>query len=127
MLRGHITGSHDLPGKRVAVVEGSTGAEYAAEMKARLKSCADLPACVAALLDRSVDAVVYDAPMIQHYALKNPRVEMVGSPFHAENYGIVFPLGSPLRRSVDETLLKLQENGTYDRLLKKWMGTSSKH
>lgn len=127
MLRGHITGPHDLPGKRVAVVEGSTGAEYAAEMKARPVTCPDLSACVATLLNRSAAAVVYDAPLIQHYALKDPRVEMAGQPFHAENYGIVFPLGSPLRRSVDEALLKLQENGTYDRLLKKWMGRSSKH
>ncbi|HEX2172059.1 MAG TPA: transporter substrate-binding domain-containing protein [Dehalococcoidia bacterium] len=127
MLRGHITGPHDLPGKRVAVVQGSTGAEYAAEMKARLKTCADLSACVAVLLDRSADAVVYDAPMIQHTALKNPRVEMVGQPFHPENYGIIFPLGSPQRRPVDEALLKLQETGTYDKLLKKWMGRSSKH
>ena len=47
---------------------------------------------------------------------------VVGPVFRKENYGIVFPNESPLRKRVNEALLRLRENGTYDRLLTKWFG-----
>jgi len=50
------------------------------------------------------------------------KVQVVGPIFRKENYGIVFPDKSPLRKRVNEALLKLRENGTYDRLYKKWFG-----
>jgi ABC-type amino acid transport substrate-binding protein len=49
-------------------------------------------------------------------------VQTAGSIFHKENYGIVFPSESPYRKPVNEALLKLKENGTYDQLFKKWFG-----
>jgi polar amino acid transport system substrate-binding protein len=123
-LRGRINGPGDLAGKRVAVVEGSTSAEYVAGVRARAAPHADFLAGAAALLQGSVDAVVYDAPVIQYYALKEGRVRMAGRPFRPENYGIAFPQGSGLRRPVDRALLHLMENGTYDSLLRKWLGSS---
>ena len=50
------------------------------------------------------------------------KVQVVGPIFRKENYGIVFPDKSPLRKRVNEALLKLSENGTYDQLYKKWFG-----
>ena len=50
------------------------------------------------------------------------KVQVVGPIFRKENYGIVFPDKSPLRKRVNEALLKLRENGTYDQLYKKWFG-----
>ena len=50
------------------------------------------------------------------------KVQVVGPIFRMENYGIVFPDKSPLRKRVNEALLKLRENGTYDRLYMKWFG-----
>jgi len=50
------------------------------------------------------------------------KVQVVGPIFRKENYGIVFPDKSPLRKRVNEALLKLRENGTYDRLYMKWFG-----
>ncbi|MBI2181592.1 MAG: transporter substrate-binding domain-containing protein [Deltaproteobacteria bacterium] len=35
---------------------------------------------------------------------------------------MVFPDKSPLRKRVNEALLKLRENGAYDQLYKKWFG-----
>jgi len=50
------------------------------------------------------------------------KVQVVGPIFRKENYGIVFPDKSPLRKRVNEALLKLRENGTYDQLYKTWFG-----
>lgn len=52
------------------------------------------------------------------------KAQVVGPIFRKENYGIVFPDKSPLRKRVNEALLKLRENGAYDQLYKKWFGGS---
>jgi polar amino acid transport system substrate-binding protein len=74
------------------------------------------------MLAGNADAVVYDAPVLLYYVKNEPRARIAGSTFRAENYGIIFPLGSPMRRPVNEILLKLVENGTYASLYKKWFG-----
>jgi len=45
--------------------------------------------------------------------------------FRKENYSIAFPDKSPLRKRVNEALLKLKENGTYESLYTKWFGATA--
>jgi polar amino acid transport system substrate-binding protein len=68
--------------------------------------------------------VVYDAPVLLFYAAHEGKgkVQTAGAIFRKENYGIVFPSNSPYRKPVNEALLKLKENGTYDQLYTKWFG-----
>ena len=77
-----------------------------------------------ALGEGKADAVVYDAPVLLYYASRDGKgkVQVVGSIFRKENYGIVFPPDSPYRKPVNEALLKIKEDGTYDRLYTKWFG-----
>ncbi len=42
--------------------------------------------------------------------------------FTRRNYGIVFPTNSPLRKQVNEALLALREDGTYEDIYNKWFG-----
>ena len=46
--------------------------------------------------------------------------ELVGTPFRKEDYGIVFPRNSALRKQVSVALLGLREDGTYQKLYDKW-------
>jgi polar amino acid transport system substrate-binding protein len=121
-LRGEIGGPSDLRGKRVAVVEGSTSAAYAAELGAILGSYPNFDAAADAVLRGKEQAAVYDTPVILYFAKTEPRAQIAGAQFRPESYGIIFPLGSKLRRPVDLALLKLFENGTYDSLFRKWFG-----
>jgi polar amino acid transport system substrate-binding protein len=121
-LKSDINGPKDLAGKPVAVVQGSTSAQFAAGIKARLVNFTDFQSAAAAMLGGKADAVLYDAPVILYYVKNEPRALMAGSTFRPENYGIIFPIGSPLRRPVNEALLTLFENGTYESLYKKWFG-----
>ena len=75
-----------------------------------------------ALHQGQIDAIVYDAPVLLHYASRQGagKVHTVGPIFRKENYGIAFPPHSQYRKPVNEALLKLKENGTYDQLYKKW-------
>jgi len=123
-LRGDIKGPEDLPGKRVASVKGSTSVEYLRQHNVEPAEFANVEEAYQALQQDQADAVVYDAPVLLYYASHEGKgkVQVVGPIFRKENYGIVFPDKSPLRKRVNEALLKLRENGTYDQLYKKWFG-----
>ena len=123
-LRGDINGPEDLPGKRVASVRNSTSLEYLRQHDVEAMEFANVEDAYRALQRAEVDAIVYDAPVLLFYASHEGKglVQTTGSIFHKENYGIVFPSESPHRKPVNEALLKLKENGTYDQLYKKWFG-----
>jgi polar amino acid transport system substrate-binding protein len=91
-------------------------------------TAASLPEVYALLLEKKVDAVVFDSPVLLYYAANEGRgqVEVVGSPFRQEAYGILFEQSSTLRKPVNEALLKLRENGTYDILYRKWFSKDEK-
>lgn len=124
-IHGGIAGPDDLPGKVVATTRGSTAAKHLAELNASVKEFDTIDLAYAALLENSVEAVVFDAPVLLFYA-KNEgsgRVRTVGPVFHREDYGIVFPEHSPLRKKVDRALLTMREDGTYQQIYDKWFAT----
>jgi polar amino acid transport system substrate-binding protein len=125
-LRGDINGPEDLPGKRVASIMGSTAEVYLRQHNIENVGFSNAEESFKALQSGQVDAVVYDAPVLLYYASHDGKgkVQTVGSIFRKENYGIVFPDKSPLRKRVNEALLKLKENGSYDQLYSKWFGGS---
>jgi polar amino acid transport system substrate-binding protein len=121
-IQGGINGPDDLQGKRVASTRGSTAAAHLRELKAQVHEVAQISEAYEALLNKDVDAVVFDAPVLLYYAANEGkgRVHMVGTPFRKEDYGIVFQANSQLRRQVNNALLALREDGTYQRLYDKW-------
>jgi polar amino acid transport system substrate-binding protein len=123
-LRGAINGPDDLPGKRVATTIGSTAEKYVKAQRARVQSYTGLEECYRALHQGQVDAVVFDSPVLLYYAAHEGkgRVQVVGSVFKKEGYGIVMPRQSPLRKPINTALLSLQEDGTYQRIYDRWFG-----
>ena len=121
-LRGDIGGPEDLPGHKVGIVAGSTSGAVAKTIGAKTADYPQITDALEAMAKKQVDAVVYDAPVLLYFAAHDGRgkVQVVGSIFHRENYGILFPSGSPMRKPISETLLRLRENGVYDTLYKKW-------
>jgi len=123
-LRGDIKGPEDLPGKKIASVKGSTSVEYLRQHNTEVNEFAKVDEAYQALQQGQVAAVVYDAPVLLHYASHEGKgkVQTAGAIFRKENYGIAFPANSVHRKPVNEALLKLKENGTYDQLYAKWFG-----
>jgi polar amino acid transport system substrate-binding protein len=126
-LKGDINGPEDLPGKRVATTRGSTSALHLASLGVRPVEVTQITDAFRALESRQVDAVVFDSPVLLYHAatLGKGKVRVVGPVFRKENYGILFPQGSPLRKRVNEVLLKLRENGAYDALYNRWFSALS--
>jgi len=123
-LNSSINGPEDLPGKRVAAVQGSTAAQWLA-----MRGISHIPVTAvedayAMLEDDDVQAVVYDYPILLYHVYHNGEGDLVmaGEPFRSEDYGIAYPAGSPLREDVNRSLLNMIENGTYDRISNFWYG-----
>ena len=123
-LQGGINGPEDLPGKKVGTTIGSTSAAYISSHGSVLQEYQKIEEAIAALESGKLDAVVFDAPVLLYYAANSGRgkVRVVGRIFRKENYGILFPRGSELRKRINEALLKMREDGTYDDLYDRWFG-----
>ena len=50
------------------------------------------------------------------------NLQVVGHVFEPQDYGIVLQLNSIYRQPINEAILTLKENGTYDEIYQKWFG-----
>ncbi|MDB5570390.1 MAG: hypothetical protein JWN93_1573 [Hyphomicrobiales bacterium] len=123
-IGGGINSPDDLSGRKVAVTRGSTAAGAVRDLQAQVTEVGQISEAYEALLAKSVDAVVFDSPVLLYYAANDGkgRVTTVGAPFRKEDYGIVFPRGSALRLETNVALLKMREDGTYQRIYDRWFG-----
>ncbi len=105
----------DLYRVRVGTVRDTTSQAYAAD-KGIVTRLFDTPTdALAALADGSLDAVVYDAPILRHLIKSRweERVEVLHGRFKRQEYALAFPQGSPLREEVNRTILAHQAGQTW--------------
>ncbi|WP_170571673.1 transporter substrate-binding domain-containing protein [Ruegeria atlantica] len=123
-ISGNVNSVNDLYGKQVGTISGSTAANFLNRREIEFTGYSGLEEMLTAFENKSVDAVVFDAPILSYYASHEGRriATMTGGVFMRENYGITFPTGSPLVEDVNQALLALREDGTYDEIYRKWFG-----
>lgn len=117
----------DLKDKIVAVKSGTGSVDYA-KANIKTKALQQFPNIDNAYLELETgraDAVLHDSPNILYFikTAGDNKFKAVGSPLKAQQYGIAFPKGSPLREKVNKALKKLHQNGTYATIYKKWFNT----
>lgn len=119
-----INSQHDLVGKKVGTVKGTTSVASLKRLKAVVVESPIIEQSYKQLLDGEIDAVVYDSPSLQYFAATegSGKVMLVGNTFDRQFYGIALPEGSDLREPLNLALLKLQENGIYEAIYQKWFG-----
>jgi len=119
----------DLRGKKIATKLATTSVDFLkSEGFKDLKLLPNTDNLFMELITGGVDAVFFDSPPLMYYAQNQGKgkVKVVGPLYQGQSYGIAFPQGSDLREKVTITILKFMEDGTYDKLYKKWFGTSPK-
>ncbi|MCP4692449.1 MAG: glycine betaine/L-proline ABC transporter substrate-binding protein ProX [Desulfobacterales bacterium] len=123
-LRGEIDGPEDLFGKKVATVEKSPAADYLTRQGVDFFQFEEIEDVLHSLETGVADAVVYDAPVLQHYATQEGRghVEVVGLIFQEQSYGIALQVNGPHRETINVALLKLVEEGVYKEIHDRWFG-----
>ena len=120
-LHSDITDEKDLRNKIVATVEGTTSVEALDDLGAIVVPVKVIDNAIEKLLQRKVDAVVFDSPTILYYAHNDEtgKVAVVGNLFDQQDYGFLFPQGSELREPVNRAILKMHKNGQYDKIFNK--------
>lgn len=124
-LQGVITGLEDLPGKRIATVSNSAAAEFLdSQTNLLFRDYSTIEEMLNDLEDQKIDAVVYDAPVLQYFVTHQGqgRYKVVGDVFQALDYGIALQQESPYREPINAALLKLYETGQYDEIYQEWFG-----
>ena len=122
-LTSEIHNIGDLHGQPVATVAGSSAEAFLLTGTGVLvRPFPDIDTAIEELAKSKVKAVVYDSPMLRYYRSAHPdaNLTLAGELFERQSYGFALRLGSPLRKTINEALLKLQDEGFMDELDKKW-------
>ncbi len=113
----------ELENKKIAVQIGTTGARKASVIAgAQVRTFDSAPLALQELVNGNVDAVVNDAP-VTLYAIKTGNLKglkVVSELLTEEYYGIALPKNSPALDTINNALLTLIENGTYQAIYQQW-------
>lgn len=125
-IQASVTSINDLYGREVGTIDGSTAANLLDARDMRYRGFGGLEELRAAFEGGELDAVVFDAPILAYYVNTDGEDigDLVGPVLARENYGIALPTGSPLAEPINQSLLKLREDGTYETIYRRWFGTS---
>ena len=122
-LSSSINSYRDLENKRIGVMKSDAVIKFCREEIRTepivFKKYEDF---YAALKDKKVDALIGDAPVVNYYVShnRNSGFKSVGEIFKPEKYGILYPENSKLKEQIDQVLLKMQEDGSYQKIYKKY-------
>ena len=118
-------GDLDVEGKKIAVVQGTTGQLWA---KANLKKATVLDleketACVLEVTQGKADAFIYDQMSTLRNWQSNPdTTRALLKPFREESWAIVIQKGNAeLTTKVNAFLVKFRADGGFDRLGERWL------
>ena len=125
-LRSSITGPSDLPGKRIATAPGSVAAAWLQARDLPFLPLSDTEQAYAMLVHGEIDAVIYEAPQLRYWLASRGRsaAALVGPVFQSEPYAIAVPLGSPLRKRINQALLSMQADGSLEEIQRRWFGVN---
>lgn len=80
-----------------------------------------LDACMAVKSGKA-DAAAYDAPILKNIAAKDQGLAVLPEMITVDHYGFaVQPGNKELKMKIDEVIVELKNNGTYEDMLKRWL------
>jgi ABC-type amino acid transport substrate-binding protein len=122
-----LTTLRDLIGKRVGVVANSGGAAVIETYNInrgnaiRLFSSRDLDRMVTQLRDRQLDAMLLDEPVAIWQIRNNPEFTIIGIPLLPISLvAIVNKEDESLKKAIDDALTEMRQEGTLEKILRKW-------
>jgi polar amino acid transport system substrate-binding protein len=125
----NIDSLESLSGETLGVQIGTTGQQYAEENvpdDVELKVFEDLALLVSAVKTGGIPAAINDNSVLYDYVEKNPDTEVSTEFDTGEQYGFAVAKdeNDALLDAVNEALATAREDGTYDKLYKKYFPTA---
>lgn len=109
-LQPRITGPSQLAEAYVVAVANSSGADWLDQQHDDYTTVASPQAGLKAVASGDADAFVYDAPILRYYLAKDRKlankVTVLANTVERQDYAIALPPNSPLRKRINEALLK---------------------
>lgn len=123
----HIFEIGDLNGRKVSIQKADIAGDLFRELqKTNFIETDSQEEAVQLLLDGKVDAFVGNRITGQYFLQKNnqqSQIKIVGDPINPTNYGVaVLPKNAQLLTEINKAILKIKQNGTYDKIERKWFG-----
>ena len=110
----------DLKGKTISVQMGTSGAEYAEDVTSNVRQLNTYTEVVLDLLQGKAHCEIVDNTVAQAQVLENPELEIrdILTDAETEYYGFIFSKDNQeLCDMINESLARLRENGTLDRII----------
>ena len=118
----YIFSVDDLVGKNIGVQLGTTGDIYAQDVEgANVQQFNKFNDAVLALKQGKVDAVIIDNEPGKVFVEQNDDIMMLDEDFAVEDYAIALDKGSELTAQFNEAIAAIQENGTLQAILDKYI------
>jgi ABC-type amino acid transport substrate-binding protein len=123
-IRGLVNGSEDLPRVRVGAVSGSATTGFLDEERIRHRDFANVQDGFRALTSGSIDAFVYDKPLLAWTAEQQfpTSVQVLDTVFETQNYGMAMPAGSRYRKPIDVAILEAIHDEAWKETLFRYLG-----
>lgn len=118
-----ITSLNHLQNKRVAVPNYKKIIDKIKDSDGTPVPVGDVSEGYKLLMDKKVDALIYDEIPLQYIFAADKKDEFVLSKKRIEPqyYGFLFPIGSKLKRKVDLQIIRLQENQEISHIVEDWV------
>ena len=122
-LRGKVHGFNDLYQARVGCITGSEGFAFLAKKGIAAIPFESLKEGLAAVESRKIDAFVHDEKILQ-YIIKTElpgRVQVIAGTFDEYFVSIALQQSSPLRKPINQALLKFMKTESWAELLNRYI------
>jgi polar amino acid transport system substrate-binding protein len=121
-IEANITSVGDLYDRDVVTIEGTTSEAFLRANGIDPALLTDSVEAFRAVAEGEYDAIVFDRAILEYLLGEIDGVRLAGGVLKPESYGIAFPNDSPVVELVNQALLELREDGTYDRLREVYFG-----
>lgn len=124
-LSTEVHGVADLPHVRVASISGSTSALLADHEQLAAIDVVDPGEALRRLASGQVDAVLYDAPILQARIHEDrlQHLTVLGELVREEDYALAVPRESELRKPINQALLQIVEAPRWHDTLDRYLGS----
>jgi polar amino acid transport system substrate-binding protein len=125
-IQDNVDSLSDLDGRAVGTIEESTTSVFLNERGIGHIDYPGLDELLVAFETSEIEAVVFDGPILAYYVDTTGlgKARLLDRIYRPEKYGVAFAAGSVYREAVDQAILRLREDGTYDGLTTKWFGAA---
>jgi polar amino acid transport system substrate-binding protein len=121
-LHGAVDSITDLEHVRVGVVHGVSTEDALSRMRIKFQSLTSTAQGFSALQDGSIDAFVYDRPILAWMIRHGGRAELTDVTFEPQSYAIALRDDRALRKELNVALLRAEQSDWWKDILFRYLG-----